>query len=225
MIHWTGTPEDVMGQAVTATPGALEVVERAGTLIPWLKRQVWEDQAVSLFALAAMFAAMPGHPASPAGHVLEIGTAWGFSAAVLALAAPRAQITTLNPKGHEAVRAREHLRAFGGRVIVLETTSDAYFAVYRGDPYRMIFVDGDHRPPYVRQDMRWFNHLANSGLILFHDYSPADSARPCPAAYETLNAIAAGFRPFDVLVMPDNGVGMCGWVRRPGEEWFDATGA
>lgn len=96
----------------------------------------------------------------------------------------------------------------------------AYRRDYPCPPHAFIFVDGDHRAEAVRHDMGWFNYLASGGLILFHDYSPAGSARPCPDVHDTLNAARDALgRDFDVLVASDDGVGMAGWVRRDGEVW------
>ena len=126
-------------------------------------------QAYALYALARQFN-------RPGARVLEIGTAIGYSAAVLASALPDAQIITLNPHASEAAKARANLGAWGN-VTVVEALSWDYLESYAGEPFDLIFVDGDHKR--VRRDFAWWDHLRDGGLMLFHDYSPAGTYRAC----------------------------------------------
>ncbi len=192
-------------------PEARDKVAEAQSHVPFLKRQIWEDQGVVLYALTRPYNI-------PGAQILEIGTAWGFSAAVMALAAPYSRLTTLNPKKHEVERARVNLKDIGN-IGVLETTSDDFFQDVGTYDLDMVFVDGQHTATAVYEDMRWFNHLRTGGLILFHDYSPTDSGRPVPAVFDTLNTIENSFRPFDVRVVDHLKIGVCGWRRMDGEIW------
>jgi predicted O-methyltransferase YrrM len=191
-------------------PGVDEVLAGARAAVPWCKREIWPHQAAVLAFLA--------HQVDrEGGRILEIGTALGYSAAVMALAAPRAEIMTLNPKGTEFPRAREHLRAFRN-VLVSSLSSAETLDGYPGQPLDLVFVDGDHSLEGVRHDCLWWEHVREGGLILFHDYSPAGSKRPNPEVVQAVHEFAARLgRGSDVLVVDEQSVGMAGFVRREAE--------
>lgn len=176
------------------------------------KREIALYQAAALYALTQDF--------DEAGcNILEIGTALGFSAAVIAQAAPAAHVVTLNPNADECKLARKNLASFKN-VEVKQMKSIDYLVNYSGPKLDMVFVDGDHAR--VAFDFPWFNWLTTGGLMLFHDYSPSDTPRACPPVYDGLNHMAAALgHVFDVLIVDDTGVGMAGFYRKEGEEWHD----
>jgi len=188
--------------------GALNVAEaRIGGIKA--KREVAPYQAAALYALAQEY---------DGGNILEIGTARGYSAAVMAQAAFRASIVTLNPVVDEADVARGNLAAFNN-VKVLTIKSWDYLATYDGPELDMIFVDGDHAR--IVHDLPWFNWLVSGGLIVFHDYAPDGTYRAVPPVFEALNRFAAYIeRDFDVSVIDDGGVGLVGWRKQNGEMYF-----
>jgi predicted O-methyltransferase YrrM len=190
-------------------PGAVEAVAAARRLIPPTPREVWPEQALALAVLARAY------DADGAGF-LEIGTATGYSAAVLALAAPRATLWTLNPSTVEHPYAAENLRPLGERVRPLNIDSRSHWLATSEDPpLDLVFVDGDHRVAAVGYDCRWHWRLRPGGLIVFHDYSPAWSRRPTPSVIEAVDAFAAVLgRGPDVLVREDSGVALVGFLRR-----------
>ncbi len=178
--------------------------------IPQTKREIELYQAAVLYALTTQYDA-------PGAHILEVGTAMGYSAAVMSRAAPRAYIDTLNPKRKEWRRVLDYL-GHGNypNVMPLPTCSWDYLAGYDGTMLDMVFVDGDHGQ--AARDFAWWEWLKAGGLMLFHDYAPVGTHRPCQPVYEVLEAFKAGLgRHFDVLVTDDQGVGMAGWYRGPGE--------
>jgi predicted O-methyltransferase YrrM len=188
--------------------GALRLVRRD---IPWCKREIAEYQAAVLFALVRQYN-------REGVHILEIGTALGYSAAVMARAAPLATIVTLNPKEEEWPRAIEHLdRVPYERVAVVPLHSWEYLESYVDAQLDVVFVDGDHGQ--VARDLAWWEHIKVGGLMLFHDYTPYDAGRrPCQPVYGAVNAFAGGLgREPDVLVIDDAGEGMAGFYRRAGE--------
>ena len=142
-------------------------------------------------------------------NILEIGTLLGFSAAVMASAAPLAKITTLNPDGREMKRARENLRRYP-KVTVLKAKSWEYLAKHKGE-YDVIFVDGDHK--HITLDLPWWDRLRTGGLMIFHDYSPDGTPRACPPVFAAVNQMARDMlrtEP-DTFVIDQDGVGMAGF--------------
>lgn len=200
------TPEDMLSAIAEEHPEMTSKLERARTRVPFLKREVWFEQAAVIYTLANQFNV-------EGARILEIGTAWGYSAAVLAEAAPLATITTLNPKHSEMHYAVQHLAEYPN-VNPIEITSWEYYRNYKGPLLDMVFVDGNHKLCY--RDFPWWSWIAPGGLILWHDYSPEDaSKRPCVWVYEFLNAMRAGMgRGFDVLAISDVKVGMAGWYKQ-----------
>jgi predicted O-methyltransferase YrrM len=148
-------------------------------------------------------------------RILEIGTYYGYSAAVMAQAAPLAHITTLTPMDWEANDARVNLAQFGNATVLCKASWD-YLTEDTGE-FDMIFVDGDHKQ--IRRDLPWYNRIRPGGLMLFHDYSPNGSAMACPPVYRALEEMRQTFREFDVLVVDTEQIGMAGYIRREGETW------
>lgn len=125
----------------------------------------------------------------PASRVVEIGSFQGRSTIVLAAAAPPdAEIVAIDPHGgtdrgpeeyvgyeaegeHDNQVFHENLRSagVGGRVRhVRRYSSDAHGAV--GDPIDLLFIDGAHRFPPARFDLReWGARVAEGGTLLVHD--------------------------------------------------------
>ncbi|MDZ4768361.1 MAG: TylF/MycF/NovP-related O-methyltransferase [Chloroflexota bacterium] len=179
------------------------------------RREVERYQAAALYALAKTYNGKP---------ILEIGTAVGYSAAVIAAAAPSAAIVTLNPNEAEAAIARVNL-APCPNVTVMTIASLDYLGVRHpvsdvpdGAPeqdFSFIFVDGDHAR--VRLDFAYWDRLAPGGMIVFHDYSPAGTWRACPPVYEACQDFAAWLGRADVLIVDNQGVGMIGWIKRMGD--------
>lgn len=210
MWHLTGTHGQLMDALTALVPDAWEIPMRAQQNVPYGKRQVWPWQAAVLGILA--------RGCNKAGaQILEIGTALGFSATVLAQAAPLARVVTANPKDGEFERALPGLQA-SPNIKPVKLHSNELLAQWRYPLLDMVFVDGDHRYDAVRQDWGWFYLLQPRGLILFHDYSPEGSRRPTPDTFRAVNDIKAELgRDFDVLVTDDSGVGMAGWRRQPSD--------
>lgn len=173
------------------------------------KREIAAYQAAVLFTLCKQL--------DHGSRVLEIGTALGFSAAIMALAANTSYIETINIRTDESQMARDRLCELSN-VTVITADSHELVKEYNGPPYDLIFVDGDHDG--VALDMPWFNHVKIGGLMLHHDYAPEGSARPCRAVYDCLNDWRASMgRDFDVWVVDLTDVGMVGYIRRDGESW------
>src|SRR3990167_9532344 len=206
-MNLTGSASEIMAQL--SAPGVDQALERAAASIRFgkMKRAVLPYQAAALYTLAQPY---------DGGRILEIGTYYGYSAAVLAQAAPRAKIITLNPTPWEAQDARANLAHFEN-VSVVERYSWDYLEMLAPDwMFDMIFVDGDHKA--IKRDLPYWARLREGGLIVFHDFSPNGSARACPPVYRALAGVAAHMgREFDVLVIDDEQIGMAGYYKRAGD--------
>ena len=211
-LHITGRRPKLAAKLNNAFPDGAGIVARARSLIGGAnKREVWEEQALVIAYLASQYDRKDA-------FILEIGANRGFTAAVLKLAAKKALVTTLEPDENNRREARGNVLPLG--VVVRPEKSTLYLERTEGSgcEYDMIFVDGDHKR--VRLDLPWFNRLKVGGLFLHHDYSPLESARPCPSVFEALNDFGAHLgREADVLVVDNTMVGMAGWYRREGETW------
>jgi predicted O-methyltransferase YrrM len=198
-VQWSETPEAAAAIAATEQ----------------IKGLCRAYQYAALHALAAAF---------DGGQILELGCYHGRSALIMSLAAPNAHIVTLSPDREHVAMARQNLA--GRNAEVLHTTS---VELLRRDRRRwdMVFVDGDHK--HVNYDLPWFNRLRTGGppctigggLMLFHDYTPADALqRSHVEVYEAVNRLAAHLgRELDVVLVDEYRVGMAGLFRREGETW------
>lgn len=172
-----------------------------------IKAQLLPYQAMALYTLAERYNV-------DKARILEIGTGLGYSASVIAQAAPKAQIITLNTSKDEVEVARKYLVNYAN-VFVANIASWDYLKDFNGGPlFDMIFVDGDHK--HVRRDMPWFNVLKPGGLMLFHDYSIMTSTD----VYNTVNQFMSQLgRQLDVNIVDMDKIGMAGLFKKEGEKW------
>ena len=196
------SPGGTYGQA------AYTAVKRASRI----RGQLLPYQALALYELVKAYD-------RPGCNILEIGTFVGHSTAVMAQAAPRAWIVTLNPAGHEARKAINNLRDWPNVRVVGERSWD--YLEHDGTPWDVIFVDGDHK--HIMQDMPWWDRVRCGGLMLFHDYSPPEAANPCPRVYSAVNYLGELLgRPPDVLIVGRDKVGMAGFYVKLGDPHWRA---
>lgn len=182
------SPDNLLKRAFNQSPQAREAMMKAakikGKLLPY--------QAAMLYTLV--------EPYNREGvSILEIGTFVGYSAAIMAQAAPLAQIVTLNPAKNEYDEAVSNLANFRNVHLVNETSWG--FLESTPDLYQpdIIFVDGDHNQ--IARDMPWWDRLNVGGLMIFHDYSE----KACPPVYEAVNGLAdALYRPKPNIVVVDS---------------------
>lgn len=196
--------DQIVCQMKSVCPEVEDVLTAVREHIPPYKREVWYYQAALLYVLTQQYN-------FDGANILEIGTALGYTASVMALAAPKAQIITLNPKENEVPIARKNVSRYTNVTIIQEKSWD-YLATYGGPKLDLLFVDGDHKR--IQLDLPWWNWLEKGGLFFHHDFAPLGSARECLPVFYTLSGFAAGLgRPFDVVVMDDKKVGMVGFYK------------
>lgn len=205
---------EILAFFVSIYPLLEDALQRAKERTRQTKRQIEPFQAAALYALARQY-----HLGTPGVRVLEIGTAYGYSAAILAEALPNAEIITLNPKGNEVEAARESFAPYYPNIEIKQMTSVQFLEEYTGT-FDLIFVDGDHK--HVRNDLPYWDKLNIGGLMLFHDYSPAGTRRECPPVYEAVNEFAQQTQhALDVLISDSDNIGMAGFYKRMAPLIFD----
>lgn len=190
---------------------ALEHLGTGWSMMPTVKRELLDYQMAALYYLAQAYD-------RPGALFLEIGTGRGGSGYMLAKAAPNARIDSLTVSLPEAMAAR-YLWKHEALTNIEAHVTPSWDYLQQNAPEMLldlVFVDGDHNR--ITRDLPWFNRLAVGGLMLFHDYSPQDSARPSAICYAELNKLAERLgRPFDVRIVDDTKTGMVGFYRREGE--------
>lgn len=199
-----GTPDEIIATMIDSEPGCLGALAQARTIVQQGKQQIYPYQAACLYKLARQYAE---------GRILEIGTYYGYSAMVMAIAAPKAKIITLGIHPWECDIARENLANYPN-VSVVQRPSWEYLEMLAPDwMFDMIFVDGDHKQ--IRRDFPYWNRLKVGGLMFFHDFSPNGSGRPCPPAYRGILSFEEFIgRKFDILIVDDQNVGMAGYYKQ-----------
>ena len=186
-------PAEILEMMLALAPDA----EQAMVFASGIKKQILTYQAAALYWLASEYD-LDG------SRIIDICTYHGYSASILAQAAKRAQITTLNPRTDETLHARANLKLYRNVTFIKMASWDYYPAAPCN--LEMVFVDGDHKRTW--RDLPWWNLIAFGGLMLFHDYTPGIEGRVV-AAVDKLCAALHKDGP-DVVIIDSNGVGMAG---------------
>lgn len=179
------------------------------------KRETRDYEAALLYIMAAQY----NHPCA---HIAEVGTCWGWTAAIMQHAAPLARVMTCTPNPNHVIIARRNLAPHFPRVEVYELRSVDWLPLIDEDSLDMVFVDGDHQK--VTDDLPFYNKLKVGGLKIHHDYCPdrplCTGPRPCRWVYQALNDFAERLdHAPDVLLVDHNEEGVAGWYRQEGERW------
>lgn len=134
--------------------------------------------------------------------VLEVGSAYGYSAIVMALAG--ATVTAVDP--HVWLDSYGHMQANLGvygvaeKVTILRDGAEAALPrlVAMGRRYGLIWIDGDHSTEAVARDVRLaLPLLAPGGTLACHDYGE----ETCPGVAQALNAWRRPDRVVDTLAI------------------------
>lgn len=155
---------------------------------PAISTSLTEREAAELARLAA------GH------DVLEVGSAYGFSAIVMALAGAR--VTAVDPHvwldSYGPMMA--NLGAYGVTVEVRREGAEAALPALfnQGRRYALIWIDGDHSTEAVARDVRLaLPLLAPGGVLACHDYGEDT----CPGVAQALDAWRTPDRVIDTLAI------------------------
>jgi len=191
------TADEIMTAILSLDFGAETALEKSKKI----RSQLQPYQAAALFILARQYN-------RKGNRLLDIGTLAGYSASIMAQAAPLAEIITLNPATNEIPGAVANLGGYQNVSIVAEASWD-YLENYNGHDFNLVFVDGDHKR--VRLDLPWWGKIKRKGLMLFHDYSP-DS---CPPVYQAVNEMSAKLKQkLDVVILDNQKIGLAGFYKR-----------
>jgi predicted O-methyltransferase YrrM len=120
--------------------------------------------------------------------VLEVGSAFGFSACVMALAGAR-HVTAVDPHGwlnsYDAMRANLAACGVSDQVTIVRAGSPG--ALDGLGPFGLVFIDGDHGAAAVMADVEAARKvLASGGVLACHDYGE-DCC--CPGVRYALDAL------------------------------------
>lgn len=146
---------------------------------PAFSTAIQDDEAARLGELAA------------GRHVLEIGSAYGYSAAVMALARALS-VTAVDP--HTAVPSGPVMAAclealkIGDRVTMVREYSGTALPrmLAAGRRFGLVFVDGDHQAHAAAADLGMaMPLLEQGGTLAFHDYRDPD----CPGVAQVLDGL------------------------------------
>lgn len=123
------------------------------------------------------------------GVIVEIGSAWGWSATNMALASKQSvkifciDPWTLSSEAFQEKREKKFDRsimAFGQRIVKIKAFSQD---VKWKDEIDLLFIDGNHQHPFVDMDYDNFSpFVKDKGVIVFHDYVNIK----CPAVREVV---------------------------------------
>lgn len=120
--------------------------------------------------------------------VLEIGSAYGYSACVMALAGAR-HVTAVDPHtwldSHEVMLGNLAACGVAGQVTVIRGYSPDALAGL--GPFGLVFIDGDHSAAAVMADVEAARKLlADGGVLAVHDYLETCC---CPGVGAALDAL------------------------------------
>jgi predicted O-methyltransferase YrrM len=193
-IHKADAPAAFIEWVKEKVEGVDEALHQAAHDVPNRSQAIEPYQAAILFALAKQYD-------RARAKILQIGTRYGYSAAILSLGAPKATITTLDSDRETTNRAKHILRNYG-RIECIKSKSWNWLQQVEDNSLHMVFVDGDHEE--VERDLPWFEKLKKGGLMLFHDYTPSRF----PHVVEAVHALKA--EPDLVFVQEGADKGMAG---------------
>jgi len=194
------TEQRLQSLLVSNNRPALDAINRSANI----PKQIKYYQAGLIFALMQQY--------NKEGNLIaEIGTRLGYSASIIAQAAPLAKVITYETEISRVIRAKGKLLPFKN-IKVIQGISWEILKTYEGPQLAAIFVDGDHK--HASLDVPWFNWLQPDGLILFHDYTVLGSIHVVTAVDKM---VATFNRPPDIEVIDSNGIGMAGFYRQEGE--------
>lgn len=142
--------------------------------LPWRDVAPGDGPAISTSVTAAEAAEL-GRLAE-GREVLEVGSAFGYSAVVMALTGARVTAVdphTWLPESFEVMTGNLGAYGVSDRVTVVRGPSQAVLPrlADMGARFGLVFIDGDHSAEAARHDIRWGLQLLDpGGTLAVHDY-------------------------------------------------------
>lgn len=144
---------------------------------PAISTSLTENEAATLAELAA------------GKQVVEVGSAYGFSAIKMALAG--AHVLAIDPHGalNSYQTMLDNIAAYGvqDRISIRKTWSGTLMPWLKrlGEKFDVVWIDGDHEQPAVIADVEMaLPLLTDDGILAIHDYHEAT----CPGVALALDA-------------------------------------
>jgi predicted O-methyltransferase YrrM len=156
--------------------------------LPWRPVPV-EGGPPILTSITEAEAAVLRELAATAGEVVDIGSAYGYSAVVMAKAG--AHVTTIDPHAGENPGTLDvlmgNLQAYQANTVTVSVgTSQAVLPRLPLGWFGLVFIDGDHREETVIHDVTWaLKLLRPGGVLACHDLDE-DSCTGVRAALDRL---------------------------------------
>lgn len=177
----------------------------AGGSVPAISTSVTAAETTELRRMAAQTTVAQWRRAHPgdadeedarfaprAAAILEVGSAFGYSAIAMALANPLAHVTAVDPHAGELPGSlpvmRANLAAYdvADRVTVVAEPSQTALPRLELGAYDLVFIDADHREPAVTHDVTWaLKLLRPGGMLACHDLDEGS----CPGVRAALDKL------------------------------------
>lgn len=162
--------------------------------LEWVPRAPGDGRTVSTSVQPAEAAAL-AEMAAAAGDVLEIGSAYGYSAIVMALAGARVTAVdphTWIPGSHAIMNANVAAYGVADQVTILAETAASAMSdlAAQGVTFGLVFIDGDHSAHAVHDDVTAaLKILRPGGVLACHDYAETCC---CPGVAQALDQLFPG---------------------------------
>lgn len=162
----------------------------AGGPVPAISTSVTLAETAELQQLVRQTCGCEGGQPATTINVLEVGSAFGYSAIALALAG--AQVTAVDPHAGELPNSLEVMRAnlaayeVADRVRMLVGTSQEVLPTLEPGSFDLAFIDADHTEPAVLHDVEWtLKLLRPGGVLACHDLDEGT----CPGVRAALDRL------------------------------------
>lgn len=194
IVELDATPEAFIEAVEAIYPDVRKVIETADVLVKDRAQSILDYQAALLYYVAKQY---------NGELIVELGTKYGFSTAILAQAAPDSRIITIEKYTHIMGEAGKALKQFKN-VEFYNAVSWEFAEKVRDGKVGLLFVDADHKSA-VRDTAAWWSRVREGGLVFYHDYNE----KRFPDVIKAVNLYGEP----DIIYLSE-GIGMAGKFKR-----------